>query len=305
MRARATLRFAWAHATALALAVSASAVIIDSDTGTENTSAPVPAADDPGWINVGTIGGLTGVYLGGKFVLTANHVGSGNIVLDGLTYQYVPGTAVQLDNGDGTYADLRMFEIYPEPPLPALAIASLPPIATTPVTMIGHGVNRGPATSWDPNGALPPPPIGGYAWGSGQSMRWGTNTVSGLLLVEIGNTQTWSIETTFDQDVSDNEAQAAVGDSGGATFARNGSQWELAGILFAIGSLYQDQPPGTALYGNFTFSADLSFYRDQILDVMAMPEADGGLAPGAALVAMLARRRRAPRQSFMRSSTRR
>ena len=31
-----------------------------------------------------------------------------------------------------TYADLLMFQIHPEPPLPALAIASLPPLSTTP-----------------------------------------------------------------------------------------------------------------------------------------------------------------------------
>jgi len=52
--------------------------------------------------------GLTGVYLGGKFVLTANHVGAGDIDLGGTIYTCVPGTAVQLDNGDGTYADLLM-----------------------------------------------------------------------------------------------------------------------------------------------------------------------------------------------------
>jgi len=46
--------------------------------------------------------------LGGKFVLTANHVGAGDIDLGGTIYTYVPGTAVQLDNGDGTYADLLM-----------------------------------------------------------------------------------------------------------------------------------------------------------------------------------------------------
>jgi hypothetical protein len=267
---------------ALGLASAASAVIIDSGDGTGNTTAPVP--DDVGLSNVGDRTGLTGVYLGGKFVLTANHVGPGNITLDGVPYAYVPGTAVQLDNGDGSFADLLMFEIYPEPPLPALTIASLPPIPTTPVIMVGHGRNRGPATSWNL--------IHGYEWGSGQSMRWGTNAVSGALLVEIPGTRTWAIETTFDRAGSDHEAQGAVGDSGGATFALNGSQWELAGILFAIGSLFPDQPPGTALYGNFTYSADLSFHRDQILDVMAMPEPSGALWPSAAVVVMLARRRR-------------
>src|SRR5262245_47014048 len=87
----------------LAIAAAASGVIIDSGDGTGNTDAPEAAdcllqtCSDPGWINVGfRTNGLTGVYLGGKFVLTANHVGPGDIVLDGQTYVYVPGTAVQL-----------------------------------------------------------------------------------------------------------------------------------------------------------------------------------------------------------------
>ena len=101
---------------ALGLAAAASGVIIDSGDGTGNTTAPVP---DPGWSNVGPIAGTTGVYLGGRFALTAHHVGPGNIALGGVTYAYVPGTAVQLNNGDGTRADLLMFEIYPTPPLPA------------------------------------------------------------------------------------------------------------------------------------------------------------------------------------------
>jgi hypothetical protein len=294
MRVRSILRSAWAHALALSLAVPAAAVIIDSGDGSGNTTAPVP--DDPGWSNVGTIGALTGVYLGGRFVLTAAHVGPGNIVLDGETYLYVPGTAVQLDNGEPppntTYADLLMFQIYPEPPLPALEIADLSPAVLTPLILIGHGVDRGPPTSWNF--------IDGYYWGSAQSMRWGTNAVSGAQLIELSGTASWSIETRFDEGGSDHEAQAAFGDSGGASFAPSGPQWELAGILFAI-LPFPGQPSGTALYGNFTYSVDLSFYRDQILDVMAMPEPSAGVGPGAAFVALLARRR----QAFARSTTRR
>src|SRR5262245_52871755 len=160
-------------AIALAFAAAASAVIIDTGDGTGNTSAPTPGdcqvllCSDPGWLNVGVrTNGLTGVYLGGRFVLTANHVGPGDIVLDGQTYVYVPGTAVQLDNGDNTYADLLMFQIHPEPPLPALAIRSLAVVPSTPVIMIGHGLNRGAATSWNL--------IEGWEWGSGKGMRWGT-----------------------------------------------------------------------------------------------------------------------------------
>src|SRR6266545_4418479 len=105
MRTRSILPFAWVHAIALALAASASGVIIDSGDGTGN-AYPLNPEPSWSWRNVGTIGGLSGVYLGGKFVLTASHVGAGSIALDGVTYVYVPGTAVQLDNGDATYADL-------------------------------------------------------------------------------------------------------------------------------------------------------------------------------------------------------
>jgi hypothetical protein len=297
MPARSIPRFAWALALALALAVPASAVIIDSGDGTGNTTAPIPV--DPGWTNVGTIGSLTGVYLGGKFVLTASHVGAGNIVLDGVTYQYVPGTAVQLDNGEPppgtTYADLLMFEICPEPPLPALAIASSPPppVPTTQLILVGHGTNRG--APYPPG----PGPYDGYEWGAGNTMRWGTNTVDSLPFLlaypaENPYLFTMAFATDFDEPgavQTDHECQASVGDSGGATFASTPTTgWELAGILFLIGG-FPGQPAGTALYGNETYSVGLFSYRDQILDVMAMPEPSGGLWPGAAVVVLLARRR--------------
>ena len=60
---------------------AASAVIIDSSDGTGNTAAPSP---DPGWSYVGTRGGLTAVYLGDGWVLTANHVGAGDVTLSAL-----------------------------------------------------------------------------------------------------------------------------------------------------------------------------------------------------------------------------
>jgi len=287
---------------ALGIAVGAPAVIIDSGDGTGNTTAPVP---DPGWRNIGEISGRSGVYLGGRFALTAHHVGPGSIVLDGVTYAYVPGTAVQLDNGDGTYADLVMFQIHPAPPLPALAIASVSPPEGTAMILTGRGVDRGPATSFDPNAADPPPPVFGYEWGAGHAKRWGTNSAAGALRIDlIDGTQTLSILTRFDPAGSAHEAQAAAGDSGGAAFAWNGSQWQLAGILFAVGASYTDQPPETSLYGNLTLCADLSAYRAQILDVMALPEPRGGIYAGALITALLARVSRARLQSPPRSSTR-
>jgi hypothetical protein len=48
------------------------AVLISSDDGTGNTTAP---ASDPGWSNVGDRGGLSAVYVGNGWVLSAGHVG--------------------------------------------------------------------------------------------------------------------------------------------------------------------------------------------------------------------------------------
>jgi len=301
------MRLASLHAALVfAVATAASAVIIDSGDGTGNTTAPVP---DPGWNNIGPRGTTTGVYLGGRFVLVAHHNGPGNITLGGVTYVYVPGTAVQLDNGDGTYADLLMFQIHPAPPLPALPIASQSPSVGTLLLMVGNGRDRGPAISFDPNGPQPPDPVDGYEWGAEQHLRWGTNSVVDTPLVGLIDnsqtwTQTWGLQTVFDEAGSAHEAQAAVGDSGGPAFTWNGSQWQLAGILFAVGAPYANQPSGTALYGNLTFAADLSHYRNQILEVM-LPEPDGGLWAGIAAVAILVRRRRASNQRRSRSSTRR
>jgi hypothetical protein len=115
--------------------------------------------------------------------------------------------------------------------------------------------------------------------------------VSGRLRVLLAETQTESIQTVFDSAGSAHEAAATVGDSGGALFVWDGSAWRLGGILYAIGALF-DQPPQTTLYGNTTYGADLSSYREQIQDVIATPEPCGALWPGVAAVAALARRRR-------------
>lgn len=274
----------------LGLAAAASAVIIDSGDGTGNVTAPVP---DPGWSYVGTRGGLTVVYLGGSFVLTANHVGAGDVVLEGTPYTFVPGTAVQLHNTDMSLADLLMFQIHPQPPsLPPLPIWSDPdnsPPNGTELILIGHGRNRGPATSFDCGEG----PSSGYEWGPGHAMRWGTNFVDDEAPLPVFNTEAFA--TFFNAAGSAHEAQAATGDSGGAAFAWTGTQWELAGILYAIG-LCPDQPAATALYENSTYAANLFVYRDEIQGVIAMPEPSGGPWAGGLLVAALGAASRSPRR---------
>jgi hypothetical protein len=106
-------------------------------------------------------------------------------------------------------------------------------------------------------------------------MRWGTNVVhQNDIDVWIGSSLTRSISTRFDAGLpSPHEAQATVGDSGGAVFVKNGATWELAGILFTIDHCQA----GSAVYGDHTYSADLSFYLDQINAISEVPACDDGI----------------------------
>ena len=264
----------------------AEAVLLGTADGTENTE-PFSFF---GWDYVGDVNGQSGTYLGDGWVITANHVGPGDLVIEGVVYPWVPGTDVQLESPSQKLADLVMFMVSPDPGLDALEIRDTPPPYRELSILIGCGRDRGPATSWDPNGPLPPPPddLTGWDWGATYTKRWGTNEVeplpAGLIL------DTVAFFTSFDDGEILPESHAADGDSGGALFTVGTSGTQLAGIIFAVGPT-PGQPAGTALFTNVTFAARLDYYLDQIEDVIAMPEPTGGLAWGLALLGILARRR--------------
>jgi hypothetical protein len=229
------------------------------------------------------------VYLGDGWVLTAQHVGAGDAYFNDVHYPWLPGSAFPLHNPppEGGPADLVMFLIYPPyPPAPDLSIASAAPAVGTSLVMIGNGRNRGAATTWNPPG---PGSYDGYLWGPGGAKRWGSNKV------EVASSFASQFDmhvfgTEFHQSGSGHttyEAQAANGDSGGAVFALNGPSYELAGIMIAVTG-YVGQPAETSLFGNETFSADLSAYRDEIEATM-LPEPAGGLVAGVAFLAWLTR----------------
>ena len=270
-----------------AAAPPAYGLLIDSGTGVENTSPP---PDDPGWANVGKTGGLAAVYLGHGWVISASHVAYQDVVFGGVSYARVPGTHVVLTHSGTQPADLALWRVSPEPPLPALQIRALPPQLDSEIILVGPGQNRGIATSW--NG------IGGYVALNQGAVRWGTNQVLAIgedIPYGIGLTRSFSFDFTppppgllpdlrcsgLYQDLSDRcpEAQARPGDSGGAVFERDaGGAWKLAGVMHTI-SLYEGQPDNVALYGNLSFTADLSYYRDQILAITD-PCAAGGDTDG-------------------------
>ncbi len=258
--------------TALLLAASpAAAVILNTGSGTGNTTAP---SDDPGWANIGQrTGGLTVTYIGNGWVLTAHHVGAGNVKFEGIDYTFVPGSAHQLLNPDGTGADMLVFRIAQETGLPSIPLRATPlpaPPTITNLTLVGNGRNRGTATTWMG--------IGGWNWGTGYTIRWGTNRVSAVGLdIPISPRKTHAFSTDFTSPLGTTyEAQGAEGDSGGPAFVKNGATWELAGVLFGIAG-FEGQPDYTALYGNVTYLGDVSYYRSQILGYVNQPACSDGL----------------------------
>ncbi|MDY0165577.1 MAG: PEP-CTERM sorting domain-containing protein [Thermoguttaceae bacterium] len=285
-----------AFAAAIALGQASLAVVVSSTT--LNSTAP---PDDPGFANVGRSGGGTAVYIGNQWALSAWHVTSTAFTWGATSYNVVQ--SIQLTNPDSSTTDLRLFRIDGDPGLPSLSLASWLPLVGSQVTMIGNGRlpfdansdNMPDPTYWDGSWnevtSSDPYDYEGYQTSPTKGVRWGNNLIEQTGVFSLG---THGFLTQFDQNGLQYEAQAVAGDSGGGVFYTNGSQWELLGIMLGVATI-SGQPGGvnTAVFGNQTFMADLSVYRNQILAI-TIPEPGTGIMLFTAAIACAAfgRRRR-------------
>jgi hypothetical protein len=274
---------------------AARAVIVSGGDGSGNLTGDGVS----GWDYVGAVGGASGVYLGSydgnDWVLTAAHVGAGAFTLNGVSYSAVADSAVPLTGLGGALADLTLFRIDGSPGLMTLDLSVSTPLVGQSVTMIGYGVNRDASlTYWKPDWTETTRRLQsmyqGYKWTGTSAKRWGTNVVTGTKTEGA----TDYLLTTFTS--LSGAAQATVGDSGGGVFVMNVSTLELAGVMGLVSS-YPGQPELTSVDGTQTYSADISRYRSQILNVIAavatpVPEPRTVALLFLGGVALLARRRR-------------
>ncbi len=280
-----------ALAAAFLAAPRAQAVIVaagDSDT----TYQTDPGGGVP-WNNVGSFGGASAVYLGDLqgngtyWVLTASHIATnlGHIptkVTFGSDYDVVLDSYVRLQNPEALFpgyeedADLVMFRIdtASNPAgLLTLDLADSRPTASETLTMVGYDARI-------LNGAI---------------KRWGENQAEGIgnaslyhISTSTGDYRAFATAYTADSPVSPSEAQAVIGDSGGAVFSLDDGTYKLSGLMLAVA----DDGEGTS----FTYAANLASYADQIKS-NAVPEPGAfvlwglGLA-GMGLCRFLARRAR-------------
>jgi hypothetical protein len=260
----------------LLLGISAHAIVQSTGDGMGTITPP---GDDPGFAHVGITGnGLSGVYVGNGWMLTAAHVGEQSLTLSGVNYPAVPGSMVQLEYAPGVLSDLVLVRLATEPPLPPLVLSGTSPAVGNNVTLIGYAWDRAPGqicwnASWAEIGCAPFAAHRGFKSAGPFRMRWGRNLVLTVgMEVDMGPWTTRGFDVVFDQSGVTYEAQGVPGDSGGAVFLKRGSQWELVGMMFAI-TIYEGQPyTTTAVFGQSTFLADIAWYKPQIESIIAAPE---------------------------------
>ena len=326
-------RSIWVSLILLAFMANTTWAVIVATT-TDNTTPP---PDDPGFNNIGLTGGpnfnSSSVYLGNRYVLTARHNFTNPVMFDGTEYPVEPGTTRRLRNPTGLglteFTDLILYQTasQPVPMLPSITIASSPPDVGEEVVMIGHGKNRSATQrAWDvsmggsendpwtwtdnPTG---PGDVRGFDIISSNTTRWGTNLIErdsdffseeddpdhNVVIESVGgNGDVVTLFTQFDEGITD-EAVAALHDSGGGVFYKDGNDWKLAGVMLYFLPA-QDQPGngsagagGTVTMANAsyvgagtkTFFADLSVYRDQIEAIV--PEPSTGLSALLGLAVLL------------------
>lgn len=281
----------------LLLTQAANAIIFPSGDNAKNQTPPDTERTDifnavGRSVNTGT-GSGSAVYLGGKYVLTANHVNLlSNITFDGSTL-YKRDTAFSPRQVSDTDLKVIKLEKVPTGLVGVTLNTSISDFNKT-GTIVGWG--RGRSTS-DTDGS------NGWTWGnsSTEAKRWGTNTISLATTFPgygdtNGNTYTNTpvLVTILNSGlgVNDDEAAAAYLDSGGGIFAKFGNEWRLIGLtilssnpsnfnntdqnyflrISSYASAIQDEIPDTTTYSGW--KEDHSLYGNDALDT-ADTDGDG------------------------------
>jgi hypothetical protein len=256
--------------------------------------------------NVGnTIGVGSAVYLGGGFILTANHV------LINATYNRITFNGTDSFEVDTSFASVGRYagkKVAPNVDLAVVKLLTSPSVAPVPLltspselvaasTIVGWGVGRNPSV-----------PLGNVtvAWGNAttEAKRWGENVPRGLAVIPHGSGNFTAITTVlgggedFDPTgLGANEAAVTVNDSGAGLFQNISGTWYLIGVATNV------QAFGNSTFGNDTTSTPRGHYNyfariseyDHLITGLVPEPSPLALSALAAAASLLSLRRRHPR----------
>ena len=279
----------------------------DANQTDPGTGAPWSAVAKVVNSNVSLLSG-SAIYLGGGYMLTANHVTMNTnefsyVTFDGtntfaIDPSYQSGSrqmGKQVTNAVATNVDMAVFKLllHPTEITPVNLLATTNEAFGSSATIIGWGVGRYPGTPlestnvpWDTNNASN---TSAKRWGVNAPKAVGTNPYDFLVTV-AGATG-----TNFDPDgLGDAEASVTLLDSGSGLFQEIGGDWYLIGLTTSTdgnnAAVYgNDATSGS--HGDFDYFARISSYEQQIAALIPEPSTYALLALGTAAVGLAFLRR--------------
>jgi hypothetical protein len=190
-----------------------------------NTNAPGGALTNSGWQFEGTWGGFIGTAISSNCFITARHIGGTNgqpFVFQGVSYTT---TAIY----DDTNTDLRICRVDGQFPTNAQLYTKRSELGRA-LVVFGRGTQRG-------DDVLLKDKLRGWKWGTWDGvMRWGQNLVNDI--VDGGPDAGQLLRGSFKAGAGRNEADLSSGDSGGGVFIKDGKNYKLAGINYAVDGPY-------------------------------------------------------------------
>lgn len=281
-----TKRLGWALAMIWLAVEPAGAVILFGLDNTANQSDPgtgVPFSGVGMLADAGLANPMgSAIYLGGGYMLTANHVGmKPYVTFDGTTFYQrdLSYTPVQV----AANVDMQIFRLTTAPTVAAVNLYTGASERIAPATLIGWGKGRNPTVPVDSLAV---------SWGDDSTIakRWGLNTplaLAGAILPYDAFYTVLGSATGSPAGLGANEAAAAHLDSGSGLFQQIGGTWYLIGLTTAVSvagtsTFGNDQSYGPS--GDANYFARVGTYSSAILAIIPEPSAAALLAGGIWLI---------------------
>lgn len=283
----------------IAFNTTAHGIILLGKGNTANLTDPETGVpfDSVALVSDGTGGSKAGsaVYLGNRYMLTADHVfNRSHVTFDGSTFyeRDTSFTPVQVAAG----VDMKIFKLKTTPTVDAVNLLETATEQAAAATLIGWGVGRATGEA-----------IGdtSVTWGSASTTdkRWGVNEVlqARPLAYEL-NSENYSYEVVttvlgsdngIEPGLGDNEAALSSFDSGGALFQNISGTWYLIGLNAVAegGGISTYGLDSITAGGDENYFARISTYSDEIMAVIPEPQAYAFIMASLTVLLLITRRR--------------